>query len=427
MKILILTASDPYKTAGIVALDLYRALKNNNDEVKILVKKWGKYDNKDIIPLESSFRSRKNKIILKIRNRLLRLGIIKDSTPKTNTDYSVLNYDQTETYYSTEKILNKAGFNPDRIIVLFMHNFLSYKNLNEIYHYTKVPIYLYLMDMAPMTGGCHYAWSCDGYLKECGNCPAIYSKTIDDQTHINWKYKYKNVENIDLKVIAGTSWTYNQLLKSSIFRNKEKYKILISVDNDVFKSEDKNLARKRLGLPNSKKIIFFGAVSASNKRKGFMELIQALNILKNQNLDYDIHLIIAGNADNHLIKNLPFEYSLLGKLNHLNLSAAFQAADIFVSPSIEDSGPMMINQSIMCGTPVVAFEMGVAVDLVITGETGYRAKLKDSVDFSHGINFLLSLSESEYIEMRTKCRKLGMELYNHRAQAEKFMEILRSL
>ena len=53
--------------------------------------------------------------------------------------------------------------------------------------------------------------------------------------------------------------------------------------------------------------------------------------------------------------------------------------------SIEDSGPMMINESIMCGTPVVCFDMGVARDLVHTGRTGYRAALRDSSDLAFGI------------------------------------------
>ncbi len=31
---------------------------------------------------------------------------------------------------------------------------------------------LYMMDMAPMTGGCHYAWDCEKYKMKCGGCPA---------------------------------------------------------------------------------------------------------------------------------------------------------------------------------------------------------------------------------------------------------------
>jgi glycosyltransferase involved in cell wall biosynthesis len=46
----------------------------------------------------------------------------------------------------------------------------------------------------------------------------------------------------------------------------------------------------------------------------------------------------------------------------------------------------MINESIMCGTPVVSFRMGVAEDLIINGETGYIVKLKNIRDLANGID-----------------------------------------
>ncbi|HEY5124202.1 MAG TPA: glycosyltransferase [Ignavibacteria bacterium] len=89
-------------------------------------------------------------------------------------------------------------------------------------------------------------------------------------------------------------------------------------------------------------------------------------------------LLIAEREIEAIADSLPFEYLYLGYVdNTFGIASAFQAADVFVCPSIEDSGPIMINQSIMCGTPVVVFEMGVATDLVETGITGFRAKNKD--------------------------------------------------
>ncbi|HAK12692.1 MAG TPA: glycosyl transferase family 1, partial [Chitinophagaceae bacterium] len=36
------------------------------------------------------------------------------------------------------------------------------------------------------------------------------------------------------------------------------------------------------------------------------------------------------------------------------LAKYYQLADLFISPSIEDAGPMMILESLPCGTPVIA-------------------------------------------------------------------------
>ena len=168
-----------------------------------------------------------------------------------------------------------------------------------------------------------------------------------------------------------------------------------------------------MSLPLNKKIIFSGAVSFEEKRKGFDQLVKALEILKKDLYTKEnIHLAIAGNSNIEFEKLLPFPYTMLGYLSHTDLPKAFQAADVFVSPSIEDAGPMMVNQSIMCGTPVVAFEIGVALDLVHNGDTGYRAKLEDCDDLANGIYSILKKNQEELRIMQKNCRKLGINKFS---------------
>ena len=124
---------------------------------------------------------------------------------------------------------------------------------------------------------------------------------------------------------------------------------------------------------------------------------------------------------------MPFESKYLGYLdNNYAIASAYQAADVFICPSIEDSGPMMINQSIMCGTPVVSFEMGVSVDLVITGETGYRAKIKDSGDMAQGISEILKLNSDNYYDLSLRCRKHALNLYSPEARKKIFEELMKN-
>ncbi|MBE0637792.1 MAG: glycosyltransferase [Bacteroidales bacterium] len=390
------------------------------------MKLWDRYPDQNIIPFQTQVEHYWQKAISKAK-RLMGLFGLKSKSIQTDPDYSVQDYDQTITNYSTKRILKNAPFTPDAIIVLFMQNFLSYKNLHELNQLTKAPVFLYMMDMAPMTGGCHYAWDCKGYTGMCGKCPALYSKVENDQSRKNWEFKKYYVDKTDLTIIAGTEYQFRQLEKSSLFAQKRKAKILLGINPELFKPGSQSEARKLFDLPLKTKIIFFGAVSAGNKRKGFNELVKALNLLKTNNPDLELHLAIAGNANEQLTNNLPYSYTLIGYLNHEKLAKAFQAADLFLCPSIEDSGPMMINQSIMTGTPVVAFEMGVALDLVITVETGYRAKLKDTDDMVEGIRQILELNENEYITMKSKCRNLGLRLCSPNAQSVNFNNIIMSI
>lgn len=427
MKILILSNSHPYQTAGIVAKDLLDSLnKSENITAKLLVRIWDKYKENDIIPYESVINHSLKWLKCKF-NSLLRIIGKPKKMQNCNPDYALQDYNQAITYNTTERILKKVGFVPDVIIVLFMQNFLSFKNLYELNNITNAPILLYMMDMAPMTGGCHYAWDCIGYTKECGSCPALNSQNQADQTRVNYEFKKMYIEKTNIFPIVGSEWQLEQLSKSSLFKDKKKFKVLLSINENQYTPSDKIKARKELSLPNDKKIIFFGANSIDSRRKGFSYLMDALTILSRKGDDFSkIHLAIAGQNSADFNNLPPFSYTLLGYLDHNNLPKAFQAADVYVSPSIEDSGPMMVNQSIMSGTPVVAFEMGIAIDLVQTGQTGYLAKLKDSNDFANGIKYILELEEMEYKKMSSNCREKGLNLCHSNKIVSDLIEIYKN-
>jgi glycosyltransferase involved in cell wall biosynthesis len=143
-----------------------------------------------------------------------------------------------------------------------------------------------------------------------------------------------------------------------------------------------------LHLPQNKKIIFFGATYLEDRRKGMPLLLEALAETRRRlktSAD-DVFLLVAGLNGNQLMTKLPFAGKYIGQLNDdLTLALAYQGADLFVCPSVEDAGPMMIPEAMMCGTPVVAFHTGGAPDLIQTGKNGYLARLTDSTDLANGI------------------------------------------
>jgi glycosyltransferase involved in cell wall biosynthesis len=102
-------------------------------------------------------------------------------------------------------------------------------------------------------------------------------------------------------------------------------------------------------------------------------------------------LLVAGKNGRVLIDKQPFPAVNIGYLrDDLTLALAYQAADLFVCPSVEDGGPMMIAEAMMCGTPVVAFDSGMAPDLIRHRANGYLARVRDAGDLAEGLLFLLS-------------------------------------
>ena len=82
---------------------------------------------------------------------------------------------------------------------------------------------------------------------------------------------------------------------------------------------------------------------------------------------------------------------------------------MLASPSVDDFGPMMVNEAFMCATPIVAFNIGVARDLIKSEKTGYLAKKYDADDFASGLaQYLLGNSERGHDaavqKLREACR-----------------------
>lgn len=434
MNILILNTHNPLKASGIVALDLFHQLKEKNHAVKLLVNNHDNDYPEGIISLESPLAARRKLMQEKIEwrlNKLKQFFKLKDKI-KTDPNYFFSQLDEKKQIYKTRRILEAAGMKPDMIIILFAKGFINSKNIYELQKGTGAKIFWLMFDMAPFTGGCHYAWECKRYQMNCGNCPGLYSSDPLDISHKNLLIKKEFLDRVNIHVMAGSEWQYQQASMSTVFKNKPIHKILLPINPSVFKPVDKVKLRSDLKVKPNKKVIFFGAVGLSEKRKGIQFLIESLKKLKelisksDSDLGDKILLLIAGRGFDAINGSLPFESQYLGYLdNNYGIASAFQAADVFLCPSIEDSGPMMINQSIMSGTPVVSFEMGVSLDLVISGETGYRAKLKDSSDMAQGIYDILNLSASDYNRLSIRCRNLGLKSCSPEIRIQFFEDIMR--
>ena len=424
---------NPNLASGIVALDLFNLLQKKGHNVKLLVNRYDPAYPDGIVSMETRLMSLKRTTLYKLQWRYdkLKSKLRLKKKDNTNPDYRIFQLKERKLIYKTERIIKKADLKPDAIIVLFAKKFINTKNIYELHKKTRAPVFWLMYDMAPLTGGCHYAWECKGYQNNCGNCPGLFSADPFDLSYENILYKKKYLSGTEVEIIAASGWQFEQAKRSSLFRNNTIHKVLLSVNSAIFRPVDKKSIRLKLNIPGNRKIIFSGSVGLTERRKGMYYLIESLKLLKQKtdqagiSLTDKIALVIAGREIGQIVDSLPFEYFYLGMVNNTyGIASAYQAADVYVCPSIEDSGPMMINQSMMCGTPVVSFEMGVALDLVVSGETGYRAKLKDISDMAQGILDILKLDDYNYKIMSDNCRELALKLCSPDVQTERIEKIL---
>ena len=247
MNILVISTGDQYG-AWAVAYSLHRNLRACGNNSKMLVQRKTVPD-ADVIecPLPSLLR--------RAWNRARTPEVLSRADPK----YHFYNDSVKINYVSAGLLLKQIPFNPDAIIVLWISHFINAKNIHELSKTTGAPVLWYLMDMAPLTGGCHYAWDCDGYQKTCGTCPALHSSDTKDISYQSFERKLHYIRQTNLTVVSGTSWLTKQAEQSALFTGKKIVQIMLGIDSDIFRPLDKCFGRTIFDLPMDKRIIFFGA------------------------------------------------------------------------------------------------------------------------------------------------------------------------
>jgi D-inositol-3-phosphate glycosyltransferase len=148
------------------------------------------------------------------------------------------------------------------------------------------------------------------------------------------------------------------------------------VNLDQFKVLDKAQAKQYLGFGNDKIILFVGRI---DPLKGIDNLIKALSYLRDIQ---GLRLLVIGGGEhsqNEVEKlrkvacNLKMGNSInfLDLVEHEQLPYFYSGADVCVVPSYYESFGLVALESLACGTPVVATDVGDFRDIIREGETGY--------------------------------------------------------
>jgi glycosyltransferase involved in cell wall biosynthesis len=265
----------------------------------------------------------------------------------------------------------------------------------------KKPIIWTLHDMWAFTGGCHYDNNCGKYEKECGLCPVLNSdKKWDLSSRIFSRKKktYKRVKN--LTAVGLSKWLTDCATKSVLLGNRLVINIPNPIDTEVFSPIEVKTAREILGLPLDKKLILFGAGNVANYLKGFKELSEALDKIKERNVEF----IVFGSGKPKYPKQFKFHTHYIGRLSDdISLKILYSASDVTVLPSLQENLSNVIMESLSCGTPVVAFNIGGNSDMIENRINGYLATPFSADDLVKGIDWVLDNPEHE--NLRQKARK----------------------
>ena len=313
--------------------------------------------------------------------------------------------------------------------ILNLHNLHSgYFNYLAISKLTETkPAVFTLHDMWSFTGHCAYSYDCDRWKTGCGKCP--YPKTYPeiklDNTRLEWKLKNWVYSKSNLAIVTLSHWLTEQA-KASMLNRFPIHHIPNGIDTNTYQPLDRELCKNVLGISENKRVLLFGADSLKDQRKGGDLLLKALQQLP-QSLKSETILLTFGNGSESITSELGMQTINLGYVNSDRLkSIAYSAADLFIFPTRADNLPLVLQESMACGTPMISFNVGGVPDLVRHGVTGHLAKAENPHDFAKGIIELLEDNDKR-AEISRNCRQIAEIDYPIELQAKRYIEIYQQL
>ncbi|MCF6242802.1 MAG: glycosyltransferase family 4 protein [Bacteroidales bacterium] len=416
MKILLVNKSDKTGGAAVACKRLHTALNKVNVDAHLMVEEKKTNDEK-VIDLSPNHIRKKLNFIRFAYERLYFLPF--EHSKELRFAFSPA--------CAGQNIHRHPAFINSDIIHLhwFNQGFLSLNSLKNIVHSGK-PIVWTLHDMWAFTGGCHYAGECFNYQQNCGNCPFLKNPKEKDLSYRILKKKISIFKNANITFVTCSKWLKDKAQESALLKNFKILNIPNPINTEEFYPTDKIKIRKKLKLPNNKKLLLFAAANINDKRKGLKYLIEALQIYHSENQNQEIEIITFGKSDNRVFKNLSYKVHHLGILSKVEaIAGAYNAADVFILPSLEDNLPNTIMEALACGTPVLAFRTGGIPEMIEHKKNGYLAEYKSVNDLKNGIEFILNHPQKNILS-KNALEKVKNE-YSEEIVAKKYFEVYNYL
>lgn len=239
-----------------------------------------------------------------------------------------------------------------------------------------MPVIWTLHDLIPITGGCHYPGECDGFTKQCGDCPQQKRPRPHDATYNFFRTKARWYEKINLHFVGNSEWTTAQARRSALVKLARSVRTIhYGMDVSQYQPVDKLAARKALRIPEGKFVVGFACSDFHEKRKGAELLLQALAAFPAG----EVVLLVLGGGQ--WPRNAtPIETIQMGSIGSPRLQSAFYSAlDVFAMPSQVETFGNVAMEAMACETPVAAYPAGGLADVVADGETGLIERETGSV------------------------------------------------
>lgn len=204
----------------------------------------------------------------------------------------------------------------------------------------------------------------------------------DVNAHITSKVRGEqiiNVANGAKSILSVSNALKEKLIAHGVCRDKI-HVVYNGVNKHIFKPAD--TIRKR------NEILFIGNLKQD---KGVQELLEGFALISKIHPEVKLNIAGSGAMLQVLIElacklKIRNRINFLGNVPHKDLPRMMQNALVVCLPSYAEGVPNVLLESICCGTPVVATNVGGIPEIVKESVNGFMCQPKDSLAFSEALN-----------------------------------------
>jgi glycosyltransferase involved in cell wall biosynthesis len=275
------------------------------------------------------------------------LVLVKESNDANTYSY---NFDVKDA--TRELLKQKIFFETDIVHLHMVHNILDLNYLPIISRLK--PTILSLHDPFFLGGHCVHHFDCKKWQTHCKDC--LYLDEMftlnNDWSALDFELKKEAIQNSKITAIVASEWMKNKVKKSPIWKNKKVYFLPLGIDQELFSKVDTKLAKNKFDIEKESIVLMFRTDAGSYK---------GLDIIKKALLKLEsskkITLISVGQRG--LLKEFDNKFNIIEydwiKDDKL-LANLYQACDIFLMPSRQETFGMMAVEAMSCGKMVLALD-----------------------------------------------------------------------
>ena len=220
-------------------------------------------------------------------------------------------------------------------------------------------------------------------------------------------YSYKHLKKCDY-VIALTENLQEHLVARGI-ASKQILRIpnMARVGREY---KQKEFSSPAAGSPEAGLPVVIGSFGRFVAKKGFVYLIEAINILKQNG--HDVRLVLGGSGqDREMLKEKVQELKLEGEVSIegwvTDKDAFFQQMDIFCLPSVVEPFGIILLEAMEHSKPIIATKSGGPEEVIRDNVDGLLARVESSEDLARKIEQLIMdqdlahrLARSGYLRLK---------------------------